>query len=152
MNFSKYPREFENFPWASPSGKFQIPSDIFKFPPGSGNLCANSLEKTEFLTQISLWKSNFDHAKGQKTRFLVLENVALYLFRSCLGIILNLKYLPLSVFFTRKADISPLESKFRIILWPSNRAIFTIFWVKNTFYWNFVKLFRRCLVMSRPFL
>ena len=48
----KYPRELENFPRASPSGNFRIPSDILKFPPGCGNLCANSLQKTEFLTQI----------------------------------------------------------------------------------------------------
>ena len=45
------PREFENFPRASPSGNLKIPSD-FQIPSGGGNLLANSLKKPEFLLHI----------------------------------------------------------------------------------------------------
>ena len=42
----KYPRGFG-------LGNCQITSDIFKFTPGSGILCAYSLEENEFLTPIN---------------------------------------------------------------------------------------------------
>ena len=50
VNLKKFPSGFA-------LGKFfQTPSGIFKFPPGSGNLSANTLQKTKFLPQITFWR------------------------------------------------------------------------------------------------
>ena len=83
-------------------------SSIFSFK------CRYLTSKIKIFGQnLALWEGHFDHFGGKKTRFLGFFKVGLELFRSCLGIIFELKMHNFSFIFRSKGR--HMTSKIKIV-------------------------------------